>query len=135
VARPDLGSWRVRAGAVVVLCVAVAALLVSVNRPTWEPRPIVAVDGERSEAELTVTVAHDRCRSKPRVRVEESDAQVRLRAEQDVTGDCESIGLESTFVVELVESLGRRGLVVEEVPGDRPPVRCTTGDHGGVRCR
>jgi hypothetical protein len=135
VARPDLGSWRVRVGVVVVLFVAITAVLVSVNRPTWEARRIVAVDGGRSRAELTVTVAHERCRNEPRIRVEESDAQVQLRAEQDVTGDCESIGLESTFVVDLVESLGRRGLVVEEVPGDRSPVRCTTGDHGGVRCR
>jgi hypothetical protein len=133
--QPDLGSWRIRAAIVAVLVGAVVVALIVMNRPTWEARQIVLVEGERSSDELAVTVAHLRCRSDPRIRIAETEEAVRLRAEQDVTGDCDAVGLESTSTVTVASPVGRRAVVVEDVPGQPGSVRCNTDDHDLIICR
>jgi hypothetical protein len=132
---PDLGSWRIRAAVAALLVGAVVVALIAMNRPTWEARQIVLVEGARSSDQLSVTVAHPRCRSGPRLRVSESEDAVRLRAEQDVSGDCEAVGLESTSTVTLAGAIGRRAVVVEDVPGQPGSVRCPSDDHDSILCR
>lgn len=121
-ARAGEVSTRTRVAYLVVVAVAVGALLSYVSRPDWQLIDItsgVTVDSNL----LDVTLVGGVCDSGPRVREVEGDrGVVVVRAEQNVRGDCDSVGIAETLTLELDEPLGSRRLRLEDA-------------RAGARCR
>jgi hypothetical protein len=105
-------TGRRSAIAYLLVVVGLIGLLVwSANRPDWEPVAVTEVAGEETGTQLSVTVRHSACPDGPRVEVdEETEVVVRIRAEQNVAGDCDDVGLTTTLQVELERPLGDRSI-------------------------
>lgn len=102
------------AGAAAVIMLCLVAFAYAIDRPDWGPQPIVGISGAVDQESLEVTVVHGRCPSgDPVVRVDESATEVRIRAEQDVHGDCEDVELHTMIEVDLDQPLADRPLLVE----------------------
>ena len=122
-ARAGEVSTRTRVAYLVVVAVAVGALLSYVNRPDWQLIDITSVTGSVDSNLLDVTLVGGVCDSGPRVREVEGDrSEVVVRAEQNVRGDCDSVGITETLTLELDDTLGSRRLRLEDV-------------RAGARCR
>lgn len=117
--------------AAVILAITALIVVVVLSYDDWEARPIDRVDATSTGTSIGLTVSHNWCGEDLRASVrQQSDTNVAVRIEQDVSGDCEDIGLESTYTVELDEPLGDRTITGE------PSIRTCVIDGGeSDRCR
>jgi hypothetical protein len=118
--------------AAVLLCITGLIVALVLTYQDWEPQPIIRIEASSTGTAVELTVAHGRCSDeelRPEVS-EQSDANVTVRVEQDVSGDCEDIGLRSTYTVELDEPLGSR-----TITGDPWIGQCIIDGADSDRCR
>jgi hypothetical protein len=128
-------TLRVVVFAIVVL--GIASFVWATNRPEWVPTSIEGVVASSDSDEITVTVFHGICRRDPRVVVIlESSSVVRLRAEQDEGGDCDSVGLTSEISVDLDAALDTKSIEVEHARGrvDQADLSCVVDGQPADRC-
>lgn len=117
--------------AAVLLAITALIVVVVLSYHDWRPQPIDRVDATSTGTSIELTVSHNWCGEDLRASIrQQSDTNVTVRVEQDVSGDCEDIGLESTYTVELDEPLGDRTITGE------PSIRTCVIDGGASdRCR
>jgi hypothetical protein len=132
----DRSGRGLRIAVLALFVVGVGAFVWATNRPEWETVHIEGIVASSDADEIDVIVAHGQCGRDPRVVVvEQSDDAVRLRAEQDVGGDCDSVGLTSEITVELDADLGAARIEVERFrPVGRPEAACVVDGEPDDRC-
>lgn len=117
--------------AAVLLAITALIVVVVLGDHDWEAQPIDRVDATSTGTSIELTVSHNWCGEDLRASVrQQSDTNVTVRVEQDVSGDCEDIGLESTYAVELDEPLGDR-----TITGEPSISLCVIDDRESDRCR
>jgi hypothetical protein len=132
----DWSGRGLRIAVLAIVVVGVGAFVWVTNRPEWVPTPIEGVVAASGSDAVTVTVFHGQCGRDPRVVVvEQTDAAVHFRAEQDEGGDCDSVGLTSQISVELDAELGARSIELERFrPVGRPEAACMVDGQPDGRC-
>ncbi|HEV2809066.1 MAG TPA: hypothetical protein VGV93_01545, partial [Acidimicrobiales bacterium] len=83
------------------------------NRPDWELIHIERVEASAQDDVMAVTVLHASCGGPRVLVVEETTEFVAVRADHDVRGGCQDIGLTTTIQVQLDTALGERNIHLE----------------------
>jgi len=132
----DRSGRGLRIAVLALVVVAIASFMWATSRPEWAPVHIEGIVAASESDEIEVTVAHGQCRRGPRVVVvDETGSLVRLRAEQDEGGSCDSVGLTSEISVELDAELGTRRIELERFrPTGRPAAACVVDGEPADRC-
>lgn len=95
-----------------------------------EALEIVSVEAISGSPQLVVTVAHRSCGTEPIVIVDEGDADVIVSAEMRGR-ECNDIRVETELLIDMVEPLGDRTLVLQSSGGDP---NCLIDEERSLRC-
>jgi hypothetical protein len=119
--------------AVIIVLLAAGVLVIVRGSSNVELISVSRVEAQRDDVQIAITADHGQCMHDPQARViSQTDDTVVVRAEHDMVGDCEDIGLTSVLVAILDAPLGERTITIET--SSAGPIECVVDDAPSDRC-